>query len=167
MTWRGSIDTKDRIIGALLYLLPLFYLFYQSPFGKYLLTQFPFLNFLGIPLLPIALIYGILAPIFGGFAGLIIFIIIFAAIVRNPKFSHFVRFNGMQSILIDILLSLLALVLSFLLESIGFGLLTETLYNTIFLGTLVACGYGIVQSAMGKYAEIPAISEAAYSQVPY
>jgi hypothetical protein len=54
-----------------------------------------------------------------------------------------------------------------LLGSINLSLLTETLYNTIFLGTLVACIYAIIQSAMGKYAEIPGISEAAYSQVPW
>jgi uncharacterized membrane protein len=166
MTWRGSTDLKDRIFGALLYLLPLFYLFYLSPFGTYLLNQFPFLNLIALPLIPLAIVYGFLTKIIGGFAGLVIFIVLFAAVVRNPRISHFIRFNTMQSILIDILLSLLALVLSFLLGSIDFGLFTETLFNTIFLGTLVACVYGIVQSAMGKYAEIPGISEAAYSQVP-
>lgn len=169
MTWRGSTDLKDRIFGALLYLLPLFYLFYLSPFGTYLLNQFEFLNLLTIPLLPLALIYGLLAsiPIIGRFAGLLIFVLIFATVVRNPRISHFIRFNAMQSILLDILLSLLAFVLSFILKGINLGLLTETLFNTIFLGTLVACIYGIVQSAMGKYPEIPGISEAAYSQVPW
>lgn len=167
MTWNGSSDLKDRIFGALVYLFPLFGLYYQSPFGEYLLNQFPFLNLINIPLFPLALVYAFLASIMGQFAGLVIFIVLFAAVVRNLRISRFIRFNAMQSILIDILLSLLGLVLSFLLGSIDFGLLTETLYNTIFLGTLVACIYGIVQSFMGKYAEIPGISEAAYSQVPW
>jgi uncharacterized membrane protein len=169
MTWRGSTDFKDRIFGALLYLLPLFYLFYLSPFGKSLLNQFEFLNLIALPLIPLLLVYGLLAsiPIIGSFTGLLIFVLIFALVVRNPRISHFIRFNAMQSILLDILLSLLALILSFVLGSINLGLLTETLFNTIFLGTLVACIYGIVQSAMGKYPEIPGISEAAYSQVPW
>lgn len=169
MTWRSSNDFKDRIFGALLYLLPLFYLFYLSPFGTYLLNQFPFLSFLSIPLIPLAIVYGLLStiPIIGRFAGLLIFVLIFAMVVRNPKISHFIRFNAMQSILIDILLSLLAFILSFLLGGINLGLFTETLFNTIFLGTLVACIYAIVQSARGKYPEMPGISEAAYSQVPW
>ncbi len=157
MTWRGSTDAKDRFFGALVYLLPLFY---ALPFGQYLLAQFPFLQLIFIPLIPLTIIYSF------PFAGLIIFIILFAAVVRNPRISHFIRFNTMQAILLDIFLFLVSLVTGFLLGGINFGLLTVTLYNAIFLGTLVACIYGMVQSIMGKYAEIPAISEAAYSQVP-
>jgi hypothetical protein len=157
MTWRGSTDAKDRFFAALVYLLPLFYAF---PFGEYLFAQFPFLQLIAIPLIPLGIVYSF------PFAGLIIFIILFAAVVRNPRISHFIRFNTMQAILLDIFLFLVSLVTGFLLRGINFGLLTETLYNVIFLGTLVACIYGIVQSIMGKYAEIPAISEAAYSQVP-
>jgi uncharacterized membrane protein len=114
-----------------------------------------------IPLTPLFLINRI------PFGGLILFFVLFAAGVRNPRISHFIRFNTMQSILIDILLILIGLVSNILLGGLGTSLLTETLYNAIFLGTLVACGYGIVQSSTGKYAEIPAISEAAYSQVPW
>jgi hypothetical protein len=72
----------------------------------------------------------------------------------------------MQAILLDILLILCSLLMSIL--EMGFGrysLLTETLNNTIFLGTLAACFYGIVQSVRGLYAEIPAISDAASSQI--
>lgn len=169
MTWRSSTDWKDKIFGALVYLFPLFSLFFQPPdFGQYLIGQFPFLNLIAIPLLPLAIIYNLLAslPLIGSFAGLIIFIILFAAVVRNPDISHFIRYNAMQAILIDILLSLLSLVLSFILKGINIELFTEVLFNTIFLGTLVACIFGIIQSIMGKYAEIPLISEAAYSQVP-
>ncbi len=157
MTWRGSTDAKDRVFAALVYLLPLFY---ALPFGQYLLAQFPFLELIFIPLIPLTIIYSI------PFAGLIIFIILFAAVVRNPRISHFIRFNTMQAILLDILLILISLVTNFLLRGINFALLTQTLSNLIFLGTLVACIYGMVQSIIGKYAEIPAISEAAYSQVP-
>jgi hypothetical protein len=33
------------------------------------------------------------------------------------------------------------------------------------LGAFAACVYSIIQSVIGKYADIPTISEAAYSQV--
>ncbi|MBD2021803.1 hypothetical protein H6F43_16605, partial [Leptolyngbya sp. FACHB-36] len=44
-------------------------------------------------------------------------------------------------------------------------MLEQTLFNTIFLGVVAAVGYAVVQSALGRYAEIPTISEAAYTQV--
>ncbi|MEC4895317.1 MAG: Tic20 family protein [Oscillatoria sp. PMC 1051.18] len=158
MTWRGSTDIKDRIFGALVYLIPLFYVF---PFGVYLIRQFPILEIIQIPLLPLAFIYSILGP----FAGLIIFFVLFLAVVRNERISHFIRFNTMQAILIDILLFLIGLVLSVIGRGLQGTLLVETLYNVIFLGTLAACGYSIVQSLRGHYAEIPQLSEAVYSQV--
>jgi hypothetical protein len=53
-----------------------------------------------------------------------------------------------------------------LLKGLGTNLVTETLLNIVFLGTVAACGYSIVQSLLGRYAEIPALSEAVYAQVP-
>lgn len=159
MTWRGSADIKDRIFGALVYIVPLFYAF---PYGQFLITQFPILSFLAIPLAPMILISQSLP-----FASLIIFFVLYLAVVRNQRISHFIRFNTMQAILIDILVFLVGLVLSVLLRGTGGGLLVETLFNVVFIGTLAACIYSVVQSIAGKYAEIPTISEAAYMQVRY
>ena len=151
-------DVKDRTISALVYLLPLIYVL---PFGLALLKQFPFLSIIYAPLSPlIAIYYGL------PFAGLIVFFALWFAIVRNDRFSYFVRFNTMQAILLDILLIVCSLVMNIL--GAGFGgnsLLTETLNNTIFIGTLVACFYAIVQSIRGLQAEIPAISDAVSSQI--
>lgn len=158
MTWRGSADVKDRIFGALVYIMPLFSAF---NFGQFLIAQFPILGYLAIPLLPMALVNSI------PFGNLILFFVLFLAVVRNPKISHFIRFNTMQAILIDILVFLIGLIFSLLLKGSGGGLLTETLFNVIFLGTLAASIYSVIQSLSGKYAEIPTISEAAYMQVRY
>lgn len=159
MNWRtSSTDWKDRLFASLVYLFPLYY---ALEFGGFLFRQFPFLQLIAIPLYPLILINQI--P-FGGF---ILFIVLFAAVVRNARISHFIRFNTMQAILIDILLILVSLVFRFILGGLGASLVTETIANAVFLGTLVACGYGIFQSASGKYAEMPTISEAAYSQVPW
>jgi len=157
MTWRNTTDWKDKIFAALVYLFP----FYSAlQFGSFLFNQFPFLKLLLIPLYPLILINQI--P-FGGF---ILFIILYSAVVRNSRISHFIRFNAMQSILIEILLILVQLVTNILLGGLG-GLLTETIYNTVFLGASIACIYGMVRSATGKYPEIPLISEAASGQVPW
>ncbi|NEP25498.1 MAG: hypothetical protein F6J94_20495 [Moorea sp. SIO1F2] len=158
MTWRGSTDVKDRIFAALAYLLPLIVVL---PFGQFLLRQFPILGIIYLPLQPLISIYYRL-PL----AGLIIFFVLFLAVVRNPQISHFVRFNTMQAILLDILLVLGFLLLPILVQALGVNLLTETLYNIVFLGILAACGYSMIQSLMGRYAEIPSLSQAVYSQVP-
>ncbi|NEO13056.1 MAG: hypothetical protein F6J98_11490 [Moorea sp. SIO4G2] len=158
MNWRGSTDVKDRIFAALAYILPLIVVL---PFGQFLLTQFPILGIIYLPLQPLILIYRSF-PL----AGLIIFFVLFLAVVRNPQISHFVRFNTMQAILLDILLVLAFLLLPILVQALGVNLLTETLYNIVFLGILAACGYSMIQSLMGRYAEIPSLSQAVYSQVP-
>jgi uncharacterized membrane protein len=89
-------------------------------------------------------------------------------VVRNDRINHFIRFNTIQTILIGILASLLGLAMQYLIiPAFGSSLITQTLSNTIFIGGVGACIYSMVQSALGKYAEIPTISEAAYSQVRY
>ncbi len=156
MTFRGSTTAQDRIFASLPYLLPLMDVL---PFGSFLLRQFPALGLIYLPLQPLLAVYQ------QQFVGLIVFFVLFLAVVRNEKIAHFVRFNVMQAILIGIVLSLLGLAFSILLPVLGRSLLTETLFNIIFLGTLAASFYGIVQSALGRYAEIPGISEASYLQV--
>ena len=159
MTWRGSTDTKDRIFAALVYLLPLYSAF---AFGIFIFQQIPFLGAaLAIVLAPLAFLYSSL----GSFGSLIIFFVLFFAVVRNPRISHFIRFNTMQAILIDILVYLLGLALGFFARGLGANLVVETLFNVVFLGAFAACVYSIIQSFIGKYADIPTISEAAYSQV--
>ena len=157
MAWRGSTDAKDRIFAALVYLLPLMEV-YQ--FSQPLLRVIPFFNIIYVPLQPLLrLYYGF------RFAGIIIFFALFLGVVRNERIKHFVRFNAMQAILIDILLFLCSLVARYVLGGISFSLITETFFNVVFIGTLATCIYAIVQSILGKYAEIPTISQAAYSQV--
>jgi Chloroplast import apparatus Tic20-like len=156
MTFRGTTTVADRIFAALPYVLPLLDVL---PFGSFLLRQFPVLALIYLPLQPIMAIYSI------PFASLIIFFVLFLAVVRNEKIAHFIRFNVMQAILIGIVLSLVSLAFSILGPVLGRNLLTETLFNIIFLGTLAASFYSIIQSALGKYAEIPGISEASYLQV--
>lgn len=156
MTFRGSTTVQDRIFASLPYLLPLMDV---VPFGNFLFRQFPALKLIYLPLAPLLAVYN--QP----FVSLVVFFVLFLAVVRNEKIAHFVRFNVMQAILIGIVLSLLGLAFSILLRVLGTGLLTETLFNIIFLGTWAASLYGIVQSALGRYAEIPGISEASYLQV--
>ncbi|MBO3462789.1 hypothetical protein G7B40_001850 [Aetokthonos hydrillicola Thurmond2011] len=157
MTFRGSTTAKDRVFACLPYLLPIVEVFL---FGGYFLKQFPILQLLFLPLFPLITIYYNVR-----YAGLIIFFALFIFVVRNEKISHFVRFNTMQAIMLDIVVFLFSILTDLvrLVPASGFAL--QTLYTTIFLGILVASLYSIVQSLIGRYAEIPALSEAVYMQV--
>jgi hypothetical protein len=161
MTWRGSTTVSDRIFACLAYILPL--LDVLGLVGGVLLRTDSFLN----PLIAIVAIpLGPLLSIYTGFIPLIVFFALYLLVVRNENVHHFIRFNTMQSILFGILLSLVGIIWQYVLAPIfEFGLLTQTLFNAVFLGTIVAVGYSVIQSALGRYAEIPTISEAVYMQV--
>lgn len=157
MAWRGTTAVTDRIFACLPYLLPIITVI---PFGSFLFQQFPALRVILIPLTPVLFIYSAIP-----FADLVIFFLLFLLVIRNERIIHFIRFNAMQALLLDILLFLCSLVQMYLLRPLGTNLITETLINIVFLGTLAACGYSVVQSLLGRYAEIPTLSEAAYAQV--
>ncbi|MBN3897377.1 MAG: Tic20 family protein [Nostoc sp.] len=157
MSWRGSTTVSDRIFASLPYLLPLIEVFV---FGRYLLSEFPPLQLLFLPLLPLLKIYyGV------RYAGMIIFFALFLLVVRNEKISHFIRFNTMQAILLDIIIFLFSILTDVvgLVPSGGFAI--QTLSTTIFIGIVGAVAYSVIQSVSGRYAEIPAISDAVYMQV--
>lgn len=156
MTWRGSTTPLDRFFACLPYLLPLLV---SLRFGIPFFTQFPVLQPLLIPFLP-------LLPLTGGILGLVIFFALFMLVVRNENINHFIRFNTMQAILLDIILVLCGIVTDLVLQPVlGGGLFLETLYNVIFLGTVIAVIYSVIQSALGRYAEIPTLSDAVHMQV--
>lgn len=157
MNWRGTTTVKDRIFACLPYLLPLVE---GIGFGSFLFVQFPALQVILIPILPVLAIYRTIP-----FAGLIIFFALFMLVVRNEKINHFIRFNTMQAILLDIVLVLCSLLISVLSPVPGASFAIETLTNTIFIGLVASVVYSVAQTIMGRYAEIPAISNAVYMQV--
>lgn len=157
MTWRGSTTVRDRIFASLPYLLPLID---GLQFSGFLFRQFPVLQLLFIPLAPLIKIYEDLP-----FASLIIFFALYLGVVRNENISHFIRFNAMQAILLDIVLMLCGLVLPIFSNGLQVAFIAETLYNMVFLGAFAAFVYAVVQSLLGRYAEIPPLSDAVYMQV--
>lgn len=157
MSWRGSTTVSDRIFASLPYLLPMVEVI---TFGFFLLAQFPPLAVVFAPILILWSFYRSVR-----YAGLIIFFALLLLVVRNEKISHFIRFNTMQAILLDIIIFLFNILMDVvrLIPSGGFAI--QTLSTTIFLGIVVAVGYSVIQSLSGRYAEIPAISDAVYMQV--
>lgn len=157
MSWRGSTTVADRIFACLPYLLPLIDVLV---FGSFLFAQFPILSIIFIPLAPVLAIYGSIP-----FGSLVVFFALFFLVVRNERIPHFIRFNTMQAILLDIVVILSGYLLRLFGAIPGAVFALQTLSTTIFLGIVAAVIFSVIQSLFGKYAEIPAISDAVYMQV--
>jgi len=156
MTWRGSTTPSDRFFACLPYLLPLVE---SLVYGSYLFREFPALSLILVPLSPVLTLFGAIP-----FAELIIFFGLYFFVIRNENISHFIRFNAMQAILLDLILILCGLILGIVSGGMS-AFILETISNTIFLGIFAAFVYVVVQSVRGQYAEIPGISDAVYMQV--
>jgi len=117
-------------------------LFYKYSFLKVLL----FITF------PIAIIEKSLP-----FGGLLLFIILFAGLARNPKVPYFVRYNACQALLIDIAL----IIISYLLRILPI----VEISSIIFIFTLCIFIYSISQCIYGVEPEIPLISKSVRMQI--
>jgi uncharacterized membrane protein len=157
----GSADVKDRFFGAAVYL---FAIYDAMALGTGLMVQIPALapifNFLQLILFPISFVYGIFNAIIPlGLGSLIVFFILFLAVVQNEKISYFIRFNTLQSILISIAIFLVSIVFQTLG---GLGLVGGLIF-IIATGVSLFC---MAECALGRYPEIPTVSAAAHSQLP-
>ncbi|QUY41717.1 hypothetical protein HRE53_07480 [Acaryochloris sp. 'Moss Beach'] len=168
MALRGATTTQERLLSCLPFLVPLLNTY---PFGSFIFSQFPPLRLLFFPielLLPIYLIGG------GGLSivRLMVFIGLYAGVVRNNRIRHLIRYNAMQAIMLGISLTIILMVLQvvgILGSSVGSttsggGLFVMVLSNVLFLGTLGIVVFSVVQSLRGHHAEVPLISDAAYAQ---
>jgi len=164
MSWDDSTPWSERVFGALPYLLPLMDAIVYGD-GQYIMRQFPTATSIGLlPIIPFVQIYAQFIRLIP-FAGLILFMGLFFAVVRNENISRFIRFNVLQAILLDLILMVCNLVLPIISQGIQLELLTETLFNTIFLGMFATFAYSVFRTVQGQYAEIPAISNAVNMQI--
>ena len=157
MAWRNSTDTQDRIFAALVYIIPIYYSF---SFGSSLIIRFlsrsPILiGLFDIFLTPWKIVNSL------PFGNLILFFVLFLAVVRNDRVSRFVRFNTMQALLLCIFLILLEIGL----QVLRLGLIAPVLNPIIFTIILAVCIYSIIKAAQGNYPDIPGISEAVNGQI--
>ncbi|MEL6552478.1 MAG: Tic20 family protein [Cyanobacteria bacterium J06621_11] len=160
----GSATALDRAFAALAYVMPLTSaLGVGAAFFGFLRAQAPVVldifSLLLLPLTPFIMIET--QP----FLGLIVFIALFAFVVQNTSISRFIRFNVLQAILVSFVISVGGLAVR-LLGPLTQGLLGETLLNVFFLGGMAIVVYSVAQSVMGRYAEIPTVSEAINMQLP-
>lgn len=153
-----SVNAAERVVAALGYFLPLFD---GIQYGRYFFLQFPVAEKLIAPLFPLLAAYKGFP-----FSNFIAFFGLYLAVVRNPSFSRYVRFNTMQAVVLDVLLIFPTLVERTFTPrgGIGFELLV-IFYNSVFL-FLVACFlFGVVSCILGKTPRLPLVADAADQQV--
>lgn len=153
----NQIPPWQRLLAVLFYLFPWGD---ALPFGSALISVFPWLIWLQLPALPFLLLQQVVP-----FGGLVLFLVLYLAVVRNPKVPHYLRFNALQAILIDILLTVLSLGFRVLLSPLGDSIVLRTLNNTIFIGSIAVLFYALLQCLRGKEADLPTISEAVRMQL--
>ena len=139
----------QRLSSAFLYTLPLKA---SIPFGYYLFYKYSFLKIIFFATFPIEIIENSLP--FGNF---LLFIVLYAGLVRNPKIPYFVRYNACQALLINIALIIISYLLGiFPIDELGSIIFIFTL--CVFIYSTSLCIYGIEP-------EIPLISESARMQI--
>ena len=139
----------QRLSSVFLYTLPLKA---SIPFGIYLFYKYSFLKVVLLITLPIGIIEKSLP--YGSF---LLFIVLFAGLVRNPKVPYFVRYNACQALLIDIALIIISYLLG-ILPIVELGSIIFVFMICIFIYSIFQCIYGVEP-------EIPFISKSVRMQI--
>jgi len=163
MTWRGDITPINRLWGSLPYLLPLVSALPLGFVPSGLFVSLPALIPIFAPLLH-------LMPLATGWLGIGIFFALLFLVIRNSRVAHFVRFNTIQALLLNIalfLVQVLMQVFGMLFGSLGLAAIISILATTALLGVIAVTLYAWVQNLRGHYAEVPVLSDAAYAWIRY
>ena len=159
---KAKPDIGDRIIASVPYLLPLLD---GLRYGRFFFQEFPQVLPLIAPLQPLIKAYYTLP-----FASLVVFFALYYGVVNNYNFSRFVRYNAMQTILLDILLIIPSLIENFLLRGVpktgGYLQLTISFYNFVWLYVFICFLYGVGSCLAGEQARLPGVADAADRQGP-
>ena len=177
MVKRSSVSYLDRLYSVLTYLLPMAAVVSVMAYGQRLMI-FGFADFLVeqfkplvYALLPFWYVDKILSTRIIDFISVrfVAWFCVFIFVVRNYKVNHFVRFNAMQALLLDIIVALVSAIVQVLSLTLGnfafFPFMLQIIASVTFLGITAAFIYSTFQCVLGKYAEMPIVSEVAYSQV--
>tara|TARA_Y100000991_G_C21957791_1_gene342933 strand:- start:351 stop:740 length:390 start_codon:yes stop_codon:yes gene_type:complete len=122
------------------------------PFGYYLFYKFSFLKVLLYLTFPIVIIERSLP-----FGGLLLFLIVFAGVVRNTNIPYFVRYNACQALLLNIVLIIITY-LARILPLSEFG-------SIVFVFALSILIFSVFNCIKGVEPEIPFISNSVRMQI--
>ena len=145
------------MLGILLYMIP----WSDSlAFGNHLYIKYPFTQIIQLPAVPIILIERSIP-----FGNLLLFLAIFFGLVRNNKVSYFLRFNGLQSLLINIGIIIVSFIFEILFNPFSNSLIIRTFSSTLLIGLFSVITYCVWACAQGNEPNLPLISEATKLQL--
>ena len=148
-----------KILGILLYMIP----WADSlTFGNHLYIKYPFIQIIQIPAIPIILIE---RSIPYGFGSLLLFLGIFLGLVRNSKVSYFLRFNALQSLLINIGIIIISFIFQIFFNPFGNTLIIRTFSSTLLISVLSMIIYCVWSCTQGNEPDLPVISQATKMQL--
>ena len=147
----------EKLLGILLYMIP----WADSiTFGNHLYLKYPLIQIIQIPAIPIIIIERSIP-----FGNLLLFLAIFIGLIRNTKVSYFLRFNALQSLLINIGIIIISFIFQILFSPFGNSLIIRTFSSTILISLFSMITYCVWSCTQGKEANLPGISQAAKMQL--
>ena len=146
-----------KILGVLLYMIP-----WSDAlvFGNHLYIKYPFTQIIQLPAIPIILIERSLP-----FGSLLLFFAIFLGLVRNSKVSYFLRFNALQSLLINIGIIIVSFIFEILFSSFSNFLIIRTFSSTLLISLFSVIVYCVWSCTQGNEPNLPVISQATKMQL--
>ena len=146
-----------RLLGVLLYMIP----WSDSlTFGNHLYVKYPFIQIIQIPAIPIILIERSIP-----FGNLLLFLAIFFGLVRNSKVSYFLRFNALQSLLINIGIIIISFIFEIIFSPFSNSLIIRTFSSSLLIGIFSMIVYSVWSCTQGNQPNLPGISQATKMQL--
>ena len=146
-----------KILGILLYLIPWADCL---TFGNHLYIKYPFSQIIQIPAIPIIIIERSIP-----FGNLLLFLAIFIGLVRNSKASYFLRFNALQSLLINIGIIIINFTFQILFSPFGNSLIIRTFSSTLLISLFLMITYCVWSCTQGNEPNLPGITQATKMQL--
>ena len=129
-------------------------------FGNHLYVKYPFTQIIQIPAIPILIIERSIP-----FGSLLLFLAIFIGLVRNSKVSYFLRFNALQSLLINIGIIIISFIFQIFFSPFGNSLIIRTLSSTLLISFFAMIIFCVWSCTKGDEPNLPGISQATKMQL--
>ena len=146
-----------RILAVLLYMIP----WSDSlGFGNHLYMKYPYIQIIQVPAIPIILIERSIP-----FGSLLLFLSIFLGLVRNSKVSYFLRFNALQSLLINIGIIIISFIFEIIFSPFLNSLIIRTLSSTLLISLFSMIVFCVWSCTQGNEPNLPGVSQATKMQL--
>ena len=147
----------EKILGVFLYTIPWADCLI---FGNHIYIKYPITQIIQIPAIPIIIIERSIP-----FGNLLLFLAIFIGLVRNSKVSYFLRFNSLQSLLINIGIIIVGFIFEIFLSPFGNSLIIRTFSSTLLISLFSIITYCVWSCTQGNEPNLPGISQATKMQL--